>query len=340
MTLFFKLYYECLFFSLPVTAVTFSAAALWLIWSRAAEETNSDIKLMSFKSLWINIRLILEMMVPLFLSGTSTLIFLFFPHMYVTHARTVMWHVKNFIKIPFHMWAGDDIMNVQRWWQSCYGYTSSLLCKDNMDGRGLGTAACSSVYKLSGLIGSRCCCTVWTVQSALAPRGLVAETRSGYRSRVVMMSCNATGGLWRGCCSNDEPYQWIMGVLGVKGPQTLHTVASVVHTHKLVAGGVWVSRGGSLWQHVSIYGLCQAWWAVLCWECWQIPWMFSGFCVCKTWIKDTDSELNEVLTIFLYRGLSCWTKSSRLCSLNCTSTKTSSVVVSLLGWLAGWHAPA
>lgn len=97
-------------------------------------------------------------------------------------------------------------------------------------------------------------------------------------------------------------------------------------THKLVAGGVWVSRGGSLWQHVSIYGLCQAWWAVLCWECWQIPWMFSGFCVCKTWIKDTDSELNEVLTIFLYRGLSCWTKSSRLCSLNCTSTKTSSVV--------------
>lgn len=109
-------------------------------------------------------------------------------------------------------------------------------------------------------------------------------------------------------------------------------------THKLVAGGVWVSRGGSLWQHVSIYGLCQAWWAVLCWECWQIPWMFSGFCVCKTWIKDTDSELNEVLTIFLYRGLSCWTKSSRLCSLNCTSTKTSSVV-SLLGWLAGWHAP-
>lgn len=240
----FKLYYECLFFSLPVTAVTFSAAALFPLLHDSRLTTNSDIKLMSFKSLWINITLILEMMVPLFLSGTSTLIFLFFPHMYVTHTRTVMWHVKNFIKIPFHMWAGDDIMNVQRWWQSCYGYTSSLLCKDNMDGRGLGTAACSSVYKLSGLIGSRCCCTVWTVQSALAPRGLVAETRSGYRSRVVMMSCNATGGLWRGCCSNDEPYQWIMGVLGVKGPQTLHTVASVVHTSLLQ--GVYESAEGGV----------------------------------------------------------------------------------------------
>lgn len=180
---------------------------------------------------------------PIVSQWDFTNVFFFFPHMYVTHTRTVMWHVKNFIKIPFHMWAGD-IMNIQRWWQSCYGYTSSLLCKDNMDGRGLGTAACSSVYKLSGLIGSRCCCTVWTVQSALAPRGLVAETRSGYRSRVVMMSCNATGGLWRGCCSNDEPYQWIMGVLGVKRPQTLHTVASVVHTSLLQ--GVYESAEGGV----------------------------------------------------------------------------------------------
>lgn len=99
-------------------------------------------------------------------------------------------------------------------------------------------------FTSSGLIGSRCCCTVWTVQSALAPRGLVAETRSGYRSRVVMMSCNATGGLWRGRCSNDEPYQWIMGVLGVKGPQTLHMVASVVHTSLLQ--GVYESAEGGV----------------------------------------------------------------------------------------------
>lgn len=74
----FKLYYECLFFSLPVTAVRFSAAALFPLLHDSRLTTNSDIKLMSFKSLWINITLILEMMVPLFLSGTSLMFCFFF----------------------------------------------------------------------------------------------------------------------------------------------------------------------------------------------------------------------------------------------------------------------